>query len=97
MVRALVLLLFVAAANAAEPQAPLQFRITEGRILNAFYQQGPVAAHVLLSDGTQPRLLVAFPAGNSGVGLWFENTQIGGGCHAWDSDFGANYAFAVEP
>lgn len=75
MVRALVLLLFAAAANAAEPQAPLHFRITEGRILNAFYQQGPVAAHVLLSDGTQPRLLVAFPAGNSGVGLWFENTQ----------------------
>ena len=61
--------------NAAEPQAPLQFRITEGRVLNAFYQQGPVAAHLLLSSGTQPRLLVAFPAGNSGVGVWFETAQ----------------------
>ena len=30
-------------------EAPLQFRITEGRILNAFHQQGPVAAHLLLS------------------------------------------------
>jgi hypothetical protein len=73
--RALVLFLIAATANAAEPQAPLQFRITEGRVLNAFYQQGPVAAHLLLSSGTQPRLLVAFPAGNSGVGLWFESSQ----------------------
>ena len=73
--RALVLFLIAATVNAAEPSAPLQFRITEGRVLNAFYQQGPVAAHLLLSSGTQPRLLVAFPAGNSGVGLWFESTQ----------------------
>jgi hypothetical protein len=65
--------LFMAAA--ALEAAPLQFRIAEGRILNAFHQQGPVAAHLLLSSGTQPRLLVVFPAGNSGVGLWFEGTQ----------------------
>jgi hypothetical protein len=73
--RALVLLLIAGAVHAAEPQAPLQFRIPEGRVLNAFYQQGPVAAHLLLSSGTQPRLLVAFPAGNSGVGVWFETAQ----------------------
>lgn len=72
---ALVLLLVAASANAAAPPAPLQFRITEGRVLNAFYQQGPVSAHLLLSAGTQPRVLVAFPAGNSGVGVWFEATQ----------------------
>ena len=54
--------------------APLQFRITEGRIENAFHQDGPVAAHLLLSSGTRPRVLVAFPAGNSGVGVWFEDT-----------------------
>ena len=30
---------------------------------------------MLLSAGTQPRVLVAFPAGNSGVGVWFETTQ----------------------
>lgn len=54
---------------------PLAFRITEGRIENAFYQQGPVAAHLLLSSGNKPRVLVAFPAGNSGVGVWFENTE----------------------
>lgn len=78
------LVLFTAAAsvNAATPErmeaaseAPLQFRITEGRSLNAFYQQGRVSAHLLLSEGTQPRVLVAFPAGNSGVGLWFEKAQ----------------------
>jgi hypothetical protein len=43
----------------------------EGLNLNAFVQQGPVAAHVVLRSGTDPRLIVAFPAGNSGVGLWF--------------------------
>jgi hypothetical protein len=72
---ALALLLVAASANAAAPPAPLQFRITEGRVLNAFYQLGPVSAHLLLSAGTQPRVLVAFPAGNSGVGVWFEPTQ----------------------
>ena len=72
---ALALLLVAASATAAAPPAPLQFRISEGRVLNAFYQQGPVSAHLLLSSGTQPRVLVAFPAGNSGVGVWFETTQ----------------------
>ncbi|USI74776.1 hypothetical protein [Sphingomonas morindae] len=43
----------------------------EGLNLNAFVQQGPVAAHIVLRDGTAPRLLIAFPAGNSGVALWF--------------------------
>jgi hypothetical protein len=61
-------------AAAPKPDDPLQFRIAEGNVTNAFYQQGPLAAHLLLSDGTQPRILVAFPAGNSGVGVWFEQT-----------------------
>ncbi|KAF1712570.1 hypothetical protein CSC70_03425 [Pseudoxanthomonas kalamensis DSM 18571] len=54
---------------------PLQFRISEGRVENAFYQEGPVAVHVLLDSGVHPRALVAFPAGNSGVGVWFEATD----------------------
>ena len=62
----------VASAKPPVAPAPLQFQITEGRTLNAFYQQGPVAAHLLLNSGTQPRVLVAFPAGNSGTGIWFE-------------------------
>ncbi|MGN6223921.1 hypothetical protein [Pseudoxanthomonas sp.] len=58
----------------ATTAAPLQFRITEGRIENAFHQEGDIAAHLLLSSGNRPRVLVAFPAGNSGVGVWFEET-----------------------
>jgi len=50
---------------------PLAFRIDEGRNINSFLRDGPVAAHLLLRSGTEPRILVAFPAGNSGVGLWF--------------------------
>ena len=63
-------------ALASDPgaSAPLQFRITEGRIENAFYQDDDIAAHLLLSSGNKPRVLVAFPAGDSGVGVWFEPT-----------------------
>src|SRR6185312_1301764 len=65
-----------AAVQARDPGAapPLQFRVAEGRIENAFYQQGDIAAHLLLSSGDRPRVLVAFPAGNTGVGVWFEPT-----------------------
>jgi hypothetical protein len=52
----------------------LAFRIDEGRNINSFLREGPVAAHLLLRSGHEPRVLVAFPAGNSGVGLWFEKT-----------------------
>lgn len=62
-----------AAALAAAP--PLSFRMDEGQNLNAFTRDGPVAAHLLLRSGKQPRILVAFPAGNSGVGLWFAHTD----------------------
>lgn len=49
----------------------------EGLNLNSFVQQGPVAAHVVLRSGNDPRLIVAFPAGNSGVGLWFAHLPQG--------------------
>ena len=70
---AIVLLALPGLALAAGTDVPLQFRVTEGSVLNAFHQQGPVAAHLLLSSGRKPRVLVAFPAGNSGVGVWFED------------------------
>lgn len=60
-----------AAAVAAAPPE-IAYRIDEGQNLNAFVRQGPVAAHLLLRSGPDPRILVAFPAGNSGAGLWFE-------------------------
>lgn len=64
-----------AGAMARGAEVPLQFRITEGNIENAFFQDGPIAAHLLLSSGDKPRVLVAFPAGNSGAGVWFEPTD----------------------
>ncbi len=53
----------------------LQFDVAEGRNLNSFLREGQVAAHLVLRAGADPRLLVAFPAGDSGVGLWFAHTQ----------------------
>jgi hypothetical protein len=50
----------------------LSYQVTEGQNLNAFLREGGVAAHLLLRSGRDPRIVVAFPAGNGGVGLWFE-------------------------
>ena len=51
----------------------LSFDVSEGLNLNSFLRDGPVAAHLVLRAGSDPRILVAFPAGNSGVGLWFSH------------------------
>lgn len=55
---------------AASPPG-MSFQIDEGRNINSFVREGAAAAHLLLRSGNEPRILVAFPAGNSGVGLWF--------------------------
>lgn len=76
-------LLAAAAANAAGATGPeLDFSIREGRIGNHFFRDGEVAAHTVLTDGREPRLVVAFPAGNSGVSLWFRPTDSSA---AWSS------------
>jgi len=62
----------LAPALAATP-SPLAFQVDEGKNLNAFFRQGATAAHLVLRSGTDPRIIVAFPAGNSGVGLWFDH------------------------
>jgi hypothetical protein len=72
-----VLLLATAALPAmgnTEPEPRLAFDVEEGPNLNSFLREGPVAAHLLLRSGQDPRILIAFPAGNSGVGLWFSHT-----------------------
>lgn len=49
----------------------LQFDIDEPGVEHHFYRRGEVAAHVQANSGDKPRLIVAFPAGNTGMGLWF--------------------------
>ena len=53
----------------------LAFKLIEGNIANHFFRRGAVAAHILATSGQKPRLLAAFPGGNSGIGLWFERQQ----------------------
>ncbi|MBB6250752.1 hypothetical protein [Nitrospirillum iridis] len=53
----------------------LSYSLTEGRNLNTFIRDGEVAAHLLLRSGKDARILVAFPAGNSGVGLWLDTAD----------------------
>jgi hypothetical protein len=67
-------LLAIASAEAVQPtDSSLEFRVQEGLNINSFVRQGDVAAHLVLRSGTDPRILIAFPAGNSGVGLWFKH------------------------
>lgn len=51
---------------------PLSFRIDQGDESNRFVRVGPIAAHLVLRAGRAPRLLVVFPADDSGIGVWFE-------------------------
>ncbi|MGR4863620.1 hypothetical protein [Caulobacter sp. LARHSG274] len=68
------LLLALTVSGQALAAPDLAYQLTEGQNLNAFVREDKVAAHLLLRNGVDPRILVAFPAGNSGVGLWFEPT-----------------------
>ena len=61
---------FAAVADADSSQR-LSFDVVEGLNINSFLREGPVAAHLVLRSGVDPRIVVAFPAGNSGIGLWF--------------------------
>jgi glycogen debranching enzyme len=59
-------------AIALEPAATrLDYQVDEGLNTNRLVREGAVAAHLVLRSGNDPRILVAFPAGDSGVGLWF--------------------------
>ncbi|WP_066808877.1 hypothetical protein [Sphingomonas asaccharolytica] len=74
-----ILLLALACGTAlgarTTPRADPAFVQKEGLNINSFVRKGPVAAHIVLRSGSDPRLIVAFPAGNSGVGLWFDRVQ----------------------
>jgi hypothetical protein len=64
-----------ATSESRADQGALRFDVRQGLYLNSFVRQGPVAAHLVLRSGRDPRILVAFPAGDSGVGLWFDRTR----------------------
>ena len=65
----------VSVGAAAPGNAGLAFDVREGLNLNTFVREGDVASHVVLRSGTEPRILVTFPAGNSSVGVWFEHVD----------------------
>lgn len=67
--------LLASSVAVAAADGPLRFTVTEGRVQNEFFRQGPVAAHLVLTSGTEARLVVAFPAGNSGTALWFDSAS----------------------
>jgi hypothetical protein len=71
----------------------LAFGVQEGNIRNYFHRQGPVAVHLLTRSGPEPRLIAAFPAGNQGIGVWFDAEgdypQIWAGAAAGPADAAA--------
>ncbi len=69
-------LLAAACTSQVAGTGALRFSVPEGRVLNEFYRQGPVAAHLVLTSGPTPRLVIAFPAGNSGAALWFDAPSV---------------------
>ena len=75
-------------SNFEEPagQQQLAFGVQEGNIRNYFYRRGPVAAHLLTRSGNQPRIIVAFPAGNQGMGVWFR--ELDREAEFWAGDWG---------
>lgn len=68
---ALVLVLVTCCAPSSAGTG-LRFTVTEGPNLNYFIRDGKTAAHLLLRSGEHPRILVAYPAGDSAVGAWFD-------------------------
>ncbi|MFI5782185.1 hypothetical protein [Nocardia sp. NPDC051570] len=66
------LLAVVGCSSRPPADTSFHFQVTEGQNLNYFLRDGRTAAHLLLGSGRDPRILVAFPAGNSGTGAWFD-------------------------
>ena len=84
-----VAVLITTSGAAQEPRPEdLRFSVAEGQVFNEFYRQGPVAAHLVLTPGNKPRVVLAFPAGNSGLALWFA---------AQSSDFSWQSPVAIRP
>ncbi len=57
------------------PSSDVNIRIDEAKSSHILYRKNLVAAHVNVVSGKQSRLLVAFPAGNSGVAVWLDSPK----------------------
>ncbi len=69
----------LAPAPVAAPEAAplsLDYQVDEGLNINRFVRADQVAAHLVLRSGSDPRILVAFPAGDSGVAVWFGHRAV---------------------
>ncbi|MFI6041477.1 hypothetical protein ACIA8C_07565 [Nocardia sp. NPDC051321] len=67
-----MLLLLLASGCAAQAHdTAFRFEVNEGLNQNYLIRDGDTAAHLLLRSGRNSRILTAFPAGNSGTGVWF--------------------------
>ncbi len=53
---------------------PLHHQVIDGAAISQFLRDGALTAHVLSCTEPDVRLLVAFAAGSSGCGLWFDDT-----------------------
>lgn len=69
---ALLVLTVCPDANGQDSAAPLSFAVDLPPDRNALLRVGEIAAHLVLRSGKEPRLIAAFPAGDSGVGVWFD-------------------------
>src|SRR5262249_53780972 len=69
---ALAAFLLLLSAASLRRAADLAFGIDPGQEINRFLRSADTAAHLVLRSGSAARILVAFPAGDSAVGLWLE-------------------------
>ena len=80
-VKQVMVMLLLAGLAGCPPPAPvgpqtraaaerLEYCVTEGEGHNCMVRDSLTAAHVLATSGSSPRLVVAFPAGNSGAAIW---------------------------
>ncbi|MBK9036497.1 MAG: hypothetical protein IPL61_35495 [Myxococcales bacterium] len=74
-------------------------RLTTCRNSRGSFDLWDITAHVRWNTGEESSasikngaLLVSIPTTARAVEIWFENTAVPG-CQAWDSNWGANYAF----
>jgi hypothetical protein len=61
-------------ADPPRPRPEIDVTLEDGRYVSRLYRRGPIAAHVEVRTGEAPRVVIAFPAGASGVGVLFDGS-----------------------